>query len=201
MAKVNELKSHLKRGKVYRRQDLEKFSTSVDRHLEMLVSDGTLEKLTRGLYYYPKQSVFGKTPPDEKDLVSSFLNDDRFLLTSLNNYNMLGVGTTQLYNTRIVYNHKQHRDVKLGNKVYSFRVKHNFPKKMTEEFLIVDLVNNLDTLAEDKKAVLERVFAKVNTMDLARLKKCVAAYGNVSTRKLLNPVLKVSNDGKLFASS
>jgi hypothetical protein len=32
----------------------------------------------------------------------------RFLLTSPNAYNTLGVGTTQLYDKTVVYNHKRH---------------------------------------------------------------------------------------------
>jgi len=116
MKKVEELKKHLKPGMVYRRSDLTKWSNSVDRHLEALVKEGTLQKLSQGLYYFPKESVFGKTPPEEETLVRSFLKDDRFLLTSANAYNSLGVGTTQLYNQRMVYNHKRHGEFKLGNK-------------------------------------------------------------------------------------
>lgn len=36
------------------------------------------------------------------------LKDARFLLTSPNAYNGLGVGTTQLYARAVVYNHKGH---------------------------------------------------------------------------------------------
>lgn len=73
MGKLQELKRHLKRGRVYRRSDLSKWSRSVDRHLEELVNDGTLEKLSQGLYYYPALSAFGKTPPREEVLIKSFL--------------------------------------------------------------------------------------------------------------------------------
>jgi hypothetical protein len=113
MTKLDELKKHLKRGKVYRRSDLAKWSKSVDRHLEALVEEGTLQKLSQGLYYFPGESAFGMTPPEEETLIKSFLKDDRFLLTSLNAYNSLGVGTTQLYNQSTVYNHKRHGDFKL----------------------------------------------------------------------------------------
>src|ERR1035437_10702406 len=142
MTKLDELKKHLKRGKVYRRIELAQWSKSVDRHLEALLEDGTLQKLSQGVYYFPKETSFGLTPPGEEVLVRSFLKDDRFLLTSQNAYNSLGVGTTQLYNQRIVYNHKRHGDFKLGNRKFSFRIKPHFPKKATPEFLLVDLVNN-----------------------------------------------------------
>lgn len=101
MIKVEELKKRLRRGVVYRRGDLVKWSKSVDRHLEQLVREGTLDNLAHGLYYYPKHSAFGKVPPEDAVLVRSFLKDDRFLLTSPNLYNSLGVGTTQFLTKRL----------------------------------------------------------------------------------------------------
>ena len=66
MTKLQELKKHLRPGQVYRREDLARWSTAVDRHLKQLVSDGTLTKLAGGLYLYPKETVFGKAPPEDK---------------------------------------------------------------------------------------------------------------------------------------
>ncbi len=189
MKKLNALKQHLKPGNVYRRADLARWSRSVDRHLASLVEEGALHKLAQGVYYAPKESVFGTTPPDEETLVRSFLKDNRFLLTSPNAYNSLGVGTTQLYNKRVVYNHKRHGEVKLGGKKFFFHQKPHFPKKLTEEFLLVDLVNNLDTLAEDPNTVLKNVFSKGKTMDVKKLKRSVMAYGSVKAKKLLFPLL------------
>jgi hypothetical protein len=189
MTKLDELKKHLKRGKVYRRSDLAKWSKSVDRHLEALVDEGILQKLSQGLYYFPEESTFGKTPPEEETLIKSFLKDDRFLVTSLNAYNSLGVGTTQLYNQRVVYNHKRHGDFKLGNKNFSFRVKPHFPKKATPEFLLVDLVNNLDTLAEDPKELLKNISWKVRTMDSKKLELSVQEYGNSRAKRIFAPLM------------
>jgi hypothetical protein len=191
MAKLDELRKHLKRGKVYRRSDLAKWSKSVDRHMEALFEEGTLQKLSQGLYYYPDESAFGKTPPEEETLIKSFLKDDRFLLTSLNAYNSLGVGATQLYNQRTVYNHKRHGDFKLGNKNFSFRVKPHFPKKATPEFLLIDLVNNLDTLAEDQNELLKNISWKVRTMNTKKLEHSVQEYGNARAKKIFAPLLTV----------
>ena len=121
MMKVSELKSHLEPGRVYRRHDLEKWSNAVDRHLHELQQDGTLKKVAAGMYYYPKKGTFGEVPPSEHNLIRAFLKDDRFLLTTPNDYNKLGVGTTQLYNKTVVYNHKRHGEIKLGNRVFSFQ--------------------------------------------------------------------------------
>lgn len=188
MTKLDELKKRLKRGKVYRRSDLAKWSKSVDRHLEALLEQGILQKLSQGLYYYPDESAFGNTPPEEEALIKSFLKDDRFLLTSLNAYNSLGVGTTQLYNQRTVYNHKRHGDFKLGNKNFSFRVKPHFPKKATPEFLLVDLVNNLDALAEDPNELLKNISWKARTMDVKKLERSVSEYGNARAKRIFAPL-------------
>ena len=189
MNKLEELKKHLKRGKVYRRADLSKWSKSVDRHLDELVKEGALQKLSQGLYFYPEVTVFGQAPPEEEKLVRTFLKDDRFLMTSFNAYNALGVGTTQLYNTKTVYNHKRHGDFNLGGKTFSFRVKPHFPRKATLEFLLVDLLNNLDQLAEDPNEVVSKVQFRAKTMDAKRLKKSLREYGNAKAKKFLEPVL------------
>src|SRR4051794_28880432 len=148
MTKLEELKRHLKPGQAYRRADLARWSTSVDRHIKQLVESGVLRKLSGGLYAYPKETAFGLAPAADKDVVSAFLKDDRFLLASPNAYNSLGVGTTQLYDKTVVYNHKRHGEFELGGRRFAFRVKPHFPKSLTTEFLLVDLVNNLQWLAE-----------------------------------------------------
>lgn len=192
MAQLDELKKHLKRGKVYRREDLAKWSKSVDRHLGQLMEEGTLEKLSQGLYYFPMETAFGKTPPEVDVLIAAFLKDKRFLVTSPNTYNSLGVGTTQLYNKRVVYNHKRHGEIKLGNRTFDFQIKHHFPNKVTEEFLLVDLVNNLEQLAEDQNDVLTKVLTKISSVNTQKLKSSLEEYGNTRTKRLLQPVLSKS---------
>jgi hypothetical protein len=183
MGKLAQLKRHLKPGHVYRREDLAQWSNAIDRHLKELMGDGTLTKLAPGLYLYPKKTVVGKTPTDDENLVGAFLKDTRFLLASPNAYNMLGVGTTQLYNKTVVYNHKRHGSFMLGGRAFDFRVRPSFPTRLSAEFLLVDLVNNLDRLAESKKEVLERVRERAQSLDVPRLQMAAREYGNVGTKK------------------
>ena len=108
-----------------------KWSTSVDRHIQEMLHSGYLFKLSSGLYLRPKQSVFGRAPADDAKVVRAFLKDSRFLITSPNAYNSLGVGTTQLYNKIVVYNHKRHGAFKLGGRTYEFRCAPYFPNQVT----------------------------------------------------------------------
>lgn len=190
MKKVAEFKKHLKSGQVYRRAELAQWSNAVDRHVALLVKEGYLKKLSPGIYHVPQKTVFGAAPPDEELLVRTFLKDDDFLLTSPNAYNGLGVGTTQLYNKRVVYNHKRHGEVNLGGRKFFFHAKHRFPKKLSLEFLLVDLVNNLKNLAEDQEEVLKNAIVKAKTMDARKLKQSVNRYGTVKAKTLLKPVLQ-----------
>lgn len=189
MESLNQLKRHLKPGKVYRRADLEVWSNAVDRHLSVLTKEGVLQKLSGGLYYRPKAGVFGVLPPDDEELVRSFLKDDEFLITSPNDYNRLGVGTTQLYNKRVVYNHKRHGDFQLGGRTFTFYAKHRFPKKLSDEFLLVDLLNNLNNLAEDKEVLVQNIAAKARSMDGKKLKKAASDFGSVKAKKILAKLL------------
>jgi len=190
MSALSQFKKHLKPGNVYRRADLEVWSNAVDRHLSMLVKEGTLQKLSPGLYHYPKDSVFGALPPSDEILVRTFLKDDHFLLTSPNDYNRLGVGTTQLYNKQVVYNHKRHGKFRLGGRTFTFYSKHRFPKKLSDEFLLVDLLNNLDNLAEDKNMLVQNITTKVRSMDLKKLKNAVSDFGSVRAQKLISRLLQ-----------
>lgn len=184
MSALKELKRHLRPGQVYRRADLAQWSNAVDRHLKQLVEEGTLQKVSQGVYAYPKKTSFGRAAPEDYKLVEAFLKTDDFLLFSPNAYNALGVGTTQLYNEQVVYNRKRHGRFKLGNRTFSFQMKPYFPKAVTEEFLLVDLVNNVNKLAEVQDSVLERVSHVAANMDAQSLKKDVQRYGGVRAKKL-----------------
>lgn len=189
MPVLEQFRSHLRPGKVYRREQLEQFSPSVDRVLKMLLDNHLLEKVAPGLYYRPKKSVFGPTPPGEQELVEAFLKDSDYLLVSPNLYNTLGVGTTQLYNTTVVYNRKRHGKLTLAGKTFDFRFKPRFPKSLSEEFLLVDLMNNLNSLPEDRELVAERVKRKAFSLDRNQLLKHARAYGKVATRYFFEELL------------
>ena len=179
------LADELKAGHVYRREDLARLSNAVDRHLRELVSMGKLQKLAQGLYHAPKQSNFGPLPPADDQVVKGFLRDKEFLVFSPSSYNAVGLGTTQLYNRTLVYNHKRHGVFKLGNRQFDFRMKPRFPRKLTPEFLYVDLLNNLDELAEDRDAILRQARSKLLSFDPARLQRAADSFGSVATRKRL----------------
>jgi hypothetical protein len=189
VATLDDLRKKLRPGRVYRRKDLAAWSTSVDRHLRQLVEERSLEKVSGGLYMVPRQTRFGAAPAETQALVSRFLGDDRFLLVSPNAYNGLGVGTTQLYNMPVVYNRKRHGQFKLDGRPYDFRQRASFPKALSEEFLLVDVLHNADRLAEEPDAVRRLALARARELDRKRLAKAVDDFDSARVRNLLAPVL------------
>jgi hypothetical protein len=50
---------------------------------------------------------------------------------------------------------------------------------------VIDLINNLDSLAEDQPKVLEKALKTARSLDQQSLGYAVEKYGNPKTRKLL----------------
>lgn len=187
---MNLLRQHIKQGEVYRRSDLEYYSTAIDRHLAQLTKDGTLIKLNQGLYYAPKQSKFGAVPPDDRQVVERFLKDEDFLLVSPNSFNSLGLGLTQLYNTTWVYNHKRKGEFQLNGKTFEFKLKSSFPKNITREYLLVDLLNNIEDLAEDQSQTLDKLPNIIGSFNSDALMKATQLYGNGKTKRKLKSIVR-----------
>jgi len=53
---------------------------------------------------------------------------------------------------------------------------------------LVDLVNNLDSLAEDQAMVLAKAKEKAATLDPAKLTRAVSAYGGVKAKKVFSSI-------------
>jgi hypothetical protein len=189
MTALERLKGYIEEGQAYRREDLIRWSNAVDRHIRRLVVEGFLVKLSGGLYMRPKKTAFGRAPATDKTVVEAFLKDGRFLLASPSQYNMLGLGTTQLYNETVVYNHKRHGVFSIGGRTFRFEKNRLFPTEVTPEFLLVDVVNNIGRLAEDWTMVLEKVRKRAEKMDQDALAEAVREYGSERAKKFFASVL------------
>lgn len=190
MSQLKELKLNLHPGKVYKLSDLEELLSYDNLSLEQLEKENVLDKLSDELFHYPKKTVFGSTPPDDEDFLRAFLDDEEFLVTSYNAYNSLGVGTTQLYNETLVYNRKKNEKVELNGRNFNCKIKSNIPDELSAEFLLVDLVDNLEKLAEDTKTILEKVKVKASSMNSSVLSEYVKSYGEANSKHFFAEVLE-----------
>ncbi|MGZ3745451.1 MAG: hypothetical protein ACXWRA_16755 [Pseudobdellovibrionaceae bacterium] len=186
------MRNHLVPGHSYRRSDLAAFTSNVDRHLQTLVSEGSLKKLSPGLYLAPKATVFGESLPDEHSLLRTFLKDDHFVVYSLSQFNSLGLGSTQLYNTRVVFNRKRTGERTVGGRTYVFRLWREAPKSLSQEFLVIELLNRLSELAEDRDLLLENLKSKISEFNLIKLSRDVKRFGTLSAQKRFKELLRTT---------
>lgn len=185
--------SALEPGGVYRRADFEALSSNVDRNLAQLVKDNVLEKIYRGIYLHPRQTVFGQALPEEKKLLSKFLNDDNFVVYSPCMFNSLGFGTTQLYNKVIVLNKKRHGKIAIGGRTFFFHRQRNIPRTVTKEFLLVEMLNRLDELAEDRSITMKIMRKKLHQFNPRKLKNTAFRFGKKSTQARVQHLLRKSS--------
>lgn len=185
MKSAEKLRKSMVTGKVYRRQDLQGFTTAVDRDLRTLVGNGSVEKLHGGLYYRPEKNPYGVSPPSNEELIRAFLKTDDFLLTSYNHYNQLGLGLTQLHNAYVVYNHKRSGEFDLGGRRFRFRLLPAFPRELSKEYLLVDLLNNLERLPDDTDRVRRNLKSRLHEFDRRSVQELSEKYGRPSARRVL----------------
>ncbi len=176
-------------GQVYRARELRLLSNNLARDLQRLVEQGSLVQAAPGLYYRPKMTRFGSLPATNEELVRAFLDDDKFLLLSLDSYNALGLGLTQLYNETIVYNRKRHGRFMLDGRMFSFRRPKDFPGNLHKEFLYVDVLNNRKELLEETAHLEQAITVGLKGVNKKKLLHAAVAYGKVATRKFFEELL------------
>ena len=177
-------------GEIYRRAELVEYSRCLDRDLRVLVEAGEVRRLWRGVYCRPEMCPIGQVPPDHIKVVRALLRDDSFIVTSLNMYNAMQVGTTQLYNVWLVYNHKRSGRIKVCGQNYRFIRGRCFPGKPTLAFCYVDLINNLEMLAEDRDAVRTQAVKKIFELGIDEVCREARAYGTAATKRFIERICR-----------
>ena len=187
---LQRIEDVLKPGGVYRRSDFAKLSSNLDRDLAQLVKNSSLQRLQRGLYLCPKHTIFGQDMPDEEKLLYKFLNDNRFIAYSPCDFNMLGFGTTQLYDKVVVLNYKRQGKIVVGGRPFFFRRRKRVPRTPTKEFLLVEMLNCRYELAEDMPWVIGNMQKKLHKFDRKLLKRSAKLFGKRSTQKTVTQLLQ-----------
>ena len=63
------------------------------------------------------------------------------------------------------------------------------PERLSDEFLLVDVMNNLEQLAEEQEAVLRRVQHKAHMLNKNKLLQLAKDFGTVRTKKFFVEIL------------
>jgi hypothetical protein len=184
------MEPRLRTGRVYRTSDLEQWSSNPTRLAARLVDEGKLRKLRHGLYYRPKRGRFGEVPPNERELVRSFLGSQEFVLTGPDKWNSLGLGSTGVAATRLVYNRQRTNEVELDGRRFRFR-RVRFPRAVTPEWYVVDLFENAGLAGVDRGELSRNLRRAVDsgTFDPDALLHAASEYGSRATQRAVQDAL------------
>lgn len=184
---------HLTPGRVYRTREFARWGANAPRLAKRLVREGELLPLAHGLFVHPKKGRFGEVPPTDDELMRSFLDDTPFVFTGPDRWNALGLGSTSLFATTLVYNTKRSGTFDFNGRRFALR-RVQFPKKPTPEWFVVDLLENAEKASVSRAELgqaLERALAR-RAFDGEKLQEMAALYGTKSTQALVNAALKAS---------
>jgi hypothetical protein len=180
-------------GRVYRTRELKRWSANPPRLAQRLVRDGQLVQLAHGLFAAPRNSRFGQVPPTDEALLRAFLDGAPFVFTGPERWNALGLGTTAVFATPLVYNTKRSGPFSFGGRRFLLR-RVAFPEVPTPEWYIVDLFENAERAAAapaDLGVALEAAL-RAGRFDRTQLEALASQYGSRGTQALVNGALEAT---------
>lgn len=136
---------HLDPGKVYRTAHLAAWAANPTRLAGRLQEEGRLQKLSHGLFYAPVKSRFGVVPPSDEALLNAFLDGTPWLVTGPPRWNALGLGSTQMFSSALVYNTMRSGKMTVGGRTFQLR-RVAFPVEPPAEWFVVDLLKNAESV-------------------------------------------------------
>lgn len=177
---------NLEPGRAYRTRELRRWSANPARLARRLVHEGRLREASHGLFYAPVQSRFGKAPATEAEILRAFLRGDRFVITGPPRWNALGLGSTSMFASTLVYNTKRSGEFTFDGRRFNLR-RVLFPDQPPPEWFVVDLIQHHDmagtSLSELEVRLTDALRAR--RWDAERLRELASRYGTKSTLALV----------------
>jgi len=149
--KIEEKIKNIENGNTFTYKDLairkEEYSAAA-KTIERLIKKGIIKRITTGVFYKPKQTVFGELKPDEEKIITPYLfrNGKRIAyITGLLLYNKMGL-TTQISKEISIASSKKRIYISKGN-IKASAVK-SYVEVTDENYKFLEL---LDALKDFKK--------------------------------------------------
>lgn len=169
--------------------------------LNRMAEQGLLQRLSKGKYYKPQQSVFGILPPSETEIVKDFLEKDGKTIgyiTGTRAFASMGL-TTQISSNILIGTNKYRHPLSRGQYRISFLLQPNTINKKD-----IDLYRMLDALKlikqipasspDDIVNILGKRIASLDPTSRQRLIKLSTNY-TPSVRALLGAILEYEGIG------
>lgn len=178
-------------GRIYRTADLKRWGANPTRMAEQLVAAGQLRKLRHGLYYRPQRSKWGVVPPAREEVLRALLKGTPFLVTGSGAWNALGLGSTSVFATPLVYNSRLSGEITIDAFRFAFR-RVRYPHPVNTEWLVIDLIQNRDMAGLDIETLRQTLRAALRheRFDAVRLQRMADEYGTRETQALVTDAVR-----------
>ena len=186
----------------------EEFSKQVEskeaiiKALNRMAVSGKIEKLAKGKFYKPEETVFGKLEPPKQQIVKDLLEENGKIvgyLTGLSIYNEQGL-TTQVSNTIQIGKNEIRPTFKRGRFTISFiKQKNTITKENIPLLQILDAINQIKkipdtTLGESVLRIIE-IIKTVDEAEISTMQRLALKYPP-STRALLGAIFEFLKIGE-----
>lgn len=127
-----------------------------------LAKDGVIDHLTKGIYYKPKYTKYGKVPVSEQEITKYYTKNSNGVLVGYRMYNNRGITTQVGKNIVILSNNLREEKKNIGNiKVLKANLKFNPESIAVIEMLeILQNYKNIEDVNEKAFCNYVRTFAK-----------------------------------------
>lgn len=173
-------------GRAYRTRDLARWGKNPARLAQRLVRQGRLREAAHGLYYAPVPSKFGPAPVSDEVLLRALLDGEPFLISGPPRWNPLGLGSTAMFASTLVYNTRRSGKFTLAGRHFVLRRVY-FPKQPSLEWFIVDLLKHHDMAGVALSELRTNLVAtlRLGRWNIATLREMAATYGTKSVVSLI----------------
>ena len=184
--KIEKQINRIKEGTTFKYQQLSIESseyTAAAKAIERLIEKGIIKRVSTGVFYKPKQTIFGELKPNEEELLKPYLlqNNKRIAyITGTSLYNRMGLTTQVPKNIKIASRDKR-ITVSVGN-LKGTPVK-SYVDVTDKNFHLLEILDALKDLKKipnlDKNSAIKIIsnqLKKLNTNEIKRLIDCALSY-------------------------
>jgi hypothetical protein len=200
--KIEKQINKIKEGTTFKYQQLsieQREYSAATKAIERFIEKGIIKRVSTGVFYKPKQTIFGELKPNEEELLKPYLfqNNKRVAyITGTSLYNKMGL-TTQISKNIKIASRDKRITISIGN-IKGTPIK-SYVDVTDKNFYLLELLDALKDFKKipdlDKNAAIKIVSSrlkKLNTKEIKQIIKCALFYPP-RVRSFLGAVLENNN--------
>ena len=184
--KIEKQINKIKEGTTFKYQQLSIESSeysAATKAIERFIEKGIIKRVSTGVFYKPKQTIFGELKPNEEELLKPYLfqhNKRVAYITGTSLYNRMGL-TTQIPKNIKIASRDKRITVSVGN-IKGTPVKSYVDVTDKNFYLleILDAIKDFKKIPDLDKAsaikIISNRLKELNTNEIKQLIKCVLSY-------------------------